>query len=100
MEGFKTSSLNRIGDNNIITILDREKPDLLFMDYHLGSIDTKQFALAIRNNAEWQNLPVVMTSAIDYSRACLAAGATDFIVKPFNWEDVTRRIRIILGTSV
>jgi DNA-binding response OmpR family regulator len=55
--------------------------------------------MAIRNSAQWQNLPVVMTSAIDYSRVCREAGATDFIVKPFNWEDVTRRIRIILGAS-
>jgi DNA-binding response OmpR family regulator len=31
MDGFKTSSVNRIGENNIIPILDREKPDLVFM---------------------------------------------------------------------
>jgi DNA-binding response OmpR family regulator len=41
-----------------------------------------------------------MTSAIDHSRQCREAGANDFILKPFNWQDVTHRINSILGNSV
>lgn len=100
MEGYQTASINRIENNDMITVIDREKPDIILLDFHLGSHETTKYVSAIRASEQWSWLPVIMTSAIDYRRRCLEAGATDFIVKPFDWEDVTTRINSILSDSI
>lgn len=100
MEGYQTASINRIESNNILLLLEKEHPDLILLDVHLGSQETIQFVQGIRASKKWSLLPIIMTSAIDYRQTCLAAGATDFFVKPFKWDDITNRINSILSDSI
>jgi len=100
MEGFKAASIHRIENDNIISVVQKENPNIILLDYHLGSKETTRYVAALRASEQWLNLPIIMTSAIDYSRICLAAGATDFIVKPFNWDEITNRIKNLLNNSV
>ena len=51
-----------------------------------------QFVVESRSNESWQQLPILMTSAIDRSKNSLAAGANDFLLKPFNWQEMTERV--------
>ncbi len=83
-----TSSLN-IKDNDIIALLDEEEPTLLILDYHLKDIETLPFIGDIRNNSKWKDLAVIMMSAVDLKKECVAAGANDFILKPFDWKAIT-----------
>lgn len=100
MENFQTSSVTSVHDGGLISILERERPDVLVLDVHLVSYETLEDVQRVRATEQWHNLPIIMTSAIDYSRQCQEAGANDFILKPFNWQDVTHRINSILGNSV
>ncbi len=100
MEGFKAASIHRIENDNIISVVQKENPNIILLDYHLGSKETTQYVAALRASEQWTSLPIIMTSAIDYSRICLAAGATDFIVKPFNWDEITDRIKNLLSNSI
>ena len=100
MENFQTSSATSIQDGGLIPILEEEQPDVLVLDVHLVSYETLEDVKRIRATEQWHTLPIIMTSAIDYSRQCREAGANDFILKPFNWQDVTHRINSILGNSV
>ena len=100
MENFQTSSLTSVHNGGLIPILEQEKPDVLVLDVHLVSYETLEDVKRIRATEQWHTLPIIMTSAIDYSRKCREAGANDFILKPFNWQDVTHRINSILGNSV
>jgi DNA-binding response OmpR family regulator len=93
MEDYQTASANRV--DNILGLLDQEEPHILILDFHLGPKETLEQVPLIRANAEWQHLPILMTSAIDLRQDCLAAGATDFILKPFNWQEVTKVINKI-----
>lgn len=99
LDNFETASFNQIGPDGIIPILEREKPDIIFLDFHLGSNETLQYVTAIREDPTWNHLPIIMTSAIDYNKICRDAGANDFIVKPFNWEEVTQHINLLLSDS-
>lgn len=95
MEGYQAVSVNSIGGEGIIPILDGEKPHILILDFHLGTKETIEHMTAIRTNEDWQHLPVIMASAIDRRHECLKVGADDFILKPFNWQDLTQRINQI-----
>lgn len=99
LDDYRTASVNSIDPTGIIPILERENPDIIFLDFHLGSNETLQYVTTIRQDATWQNLPIIMTSAIDYGKICRDAGANDFIVKPFNWEEVTQHIHVLLDNS-
>jgi DNA-binding response OmpR family regulator len=92
MEDFPTSSINKVENDDIIAALNKEKPDILILDYHLGSIETLEFITTIRANSDWQNLPILMTSAIDRHQECIQAGADKFMLKPFDWQEVTSQV--------
>lgn len=95
MDNYETASANAIGSEGIVSLLDSEKPDIIILDFHLGPQETLQFVVEIRSNESWQQLPILMTSAIDRKKNSLAAGANDFLLKPFNWQEMTERINKI-----
>jgi DNA-binding response OmpR family regulator len=92
MEGYQTAIVHTLENEDIISLLKKEKPDILFLDFYLGAQQTLPYLNLVRQDADWQHLPILMTSAIDHGQDCLAAGAHDFILKPFNWDDLIRKI--------
>lgn len=92
MENFQTVSAHRIEDENILALIDAEKPQVVILDFHLGSRETIVYVEDIRADDKWRTLPILMTSGIDYREKCLEAGANDFMLKPFDWREVIKRI--------
>ena len=92
MEGHQTAIVYDIENEDILALLNLEKPDILFLDFYLGAKGTLRYLAPIRNDDDWQQLPILMTSAIDHGQDCLAAGASDFILKPFNWDDLIEKV--------
>jgi len=93
LEDFQTASTNSVEDGDIVAILRREKPQALILDFYLGSQETLPYLQAIRADTEWQHLPIIMTSAINHRQECLDTGANDFILKPFNWQEVAKMVK-------
>lgn len=92
MEGYQTAIVHDIENEDVLSLLNFEKPDILFLDFYLGAKETLRFLASIRADTDWQHLSVLMTSAIDHAQDCLAAGANDFILKPFNWDDLISKV--------
>jgi DNA-binding response OmpR family regulator len=95
MDNYDTTSASIIEGGDVISLLNKERPHILIMDIHLGSQDTLGYARAIRADSEWQHLPVLMTSAIDRRQESLNAGASSFMLKPFNWPEISRVVNQI-----
>lgn len=93
MENYQTASVTEIDDEGIIALLDREKPQLLILDFHLQSQDTLVYLPVIRANQTWQDMAILMTSGLDQREICLAAGADEFLLKPFNWQFFTKTVK-------
>lgn len=74
----------------------REPPAVMLLDVMLPHVDGLQLVALLRRQPAWAEVPVLMLTAKaqehDVSRA-LAAGATDYIVKPFQPEDLLARVR-------
>ena len=95
LENYETASASAVRNGDMISLLNETKPHMLVLDFHLGSQHTLEFVATIRANADWQHLPILMTSAIDRSEECLEAGADKFILKPFNWLEMTKSVNTI-----
>jgi DNA-binding response OmpR family regulator len=93
IENYQPASRKAIEQGDIVSLLNQEKPDILILDLHLGSEDALKYIRSIRSHPDWQDLRILATSAMDHWRECMEAGTDDFILKPFNWEDVIKKIK-------
>ena len=75
------------------------RPDVVFLDLHLGHLDGHDVLAQLRS-AEQQPEVIVLSgeTSEDVRARTLAAGARDFITKPFDIADVLQRVRAVLGS--
>jgi DNA-binding response OmpR family regulator len=75
-------------------------PDLIIADIDMPRIDGYMFIENVRASGFFREIPIMMLSGIEASAErirCLRMGADDYMVKPFNPEELTVKIEILLG---
>jgi len=74
------------------------KPDLVLLDVMMPPPDGLAVCRQLRKKQETAVLPVLMLTASEGSekQTAIAAGADDFIVKPFNRAELLTRIRSLI----
>jgi CheY-like chemotaxis protein len=82
-----------------MAVVKRDKPDLIFMDYHLASTDSISILKELKADKKLKHIPVIMTSGLDRSEECIKAGAALFVLKPFRPTNLMGDIRSILKGS-
>jgi DNA-binding response OmpR family regulator len=80
----------------VVSVVRREKPDLVFMDFHLAETESLSILKEIKGDEELQDIPVVMTSGLDHSQECEQAGAARFVLKPFRPANLVAELRAVL----
>jgi signal transduction histidine kinase len=82
-----------------ISSLERVQPDVILMDVMMPEMDGIQACRLIKENPQWQSVPIIMVTALnskeDLAR-CLSAGADDFISKPINALELRARVNSML----
>jgi DNA-binding response OmpR family regulator len=92
MEGFQVATLlDQEGD--FIENIRRENPDVLLLDVFLGEWNGVDIIRRMRQAPDLKRIKVVMTSGIDKGDECRAAGADDFLLKPFMPDELIQKIR-------
>ncbi|PJF29393.1 MAG: response regulator [Phototrophicales bacterium] len=86
LDGFDIVVAHRGGD--VIGLAEQTHPDIFLMDYHLNDMHGVEVLRHLRAHPTFANVPVVMTSGLDVSEEVMAAGASAFLVKPFEPEDL------------
>jgi len=80
-----------------------ERPDVIVLDVHMPKLDGYRLARQIRRNPATRDTPVILLDAhperIDVLRG-FAAGANDYISKPFDPVKLLARIREALESTV
>lgn len=77
--------------------LSTEKPDLFFLDVSLPGMDGYTFCRQIKDDADLNRIPVTFISSHDTIDARITgyeAGGEDFIVKPFDPQEVLRKLKV------
>lgn len=80
-------------------VINRNKPDLILLDWMLPGMSGIDYARRLRADAETQDIPIIMLTAkgdeVDKVRG-LDVGADDYITKPFSTKELLARLRAIL----
>lgn len=85
---------------NVRSILDIEQPDLLILDLWMPVLSGDQVLRMLRENPQTKNMPVIVISAsTDGKEIADKAGATDFLAKPFDVEELTSLVDSYLVTN-
>ncbi len=87
------------GQEGLAYLEEGDLPDLIVADVQMPNIDGYAFLEKVRASGFFKHIPVIMLSGIESSQErvkCLKMGADDYIVKPFNPEELSIRINNIL----
>ena len=77
-------------------------PDLILCDIKMPELDGKSFLKQLKVTGAFRKIPFIALSSIDTSSTrvyMLKAGANDYIVKPFNPEELIARINNTLSLT-
>ena len=91
LEGNQVATVTR--PEEIIPAIERERPALVLMDYHLAGGDVLETLRRMKADDALRRVPVLVTSGIDCETACREAGAESFILKPFRPAQLLERVR-------
>jgi DNA-binding response OmpR family regulator len=91
MEGFDVVALDASMD--VAAEVERQKPDALFMDVHLGGQSGMNILAKIRKNKKNTGVRVIMTSGMNMKDECMSLGADEFLMKPFMPDDLINALR-------
>ena len=90
LEGYRAVVVSHPDD--VLPEARRTRPVLAVMDVHVSHGDTFGVLEAMRADETLKAMPVVMTSGMDVSAKCLAAGADAFLLKPFRPTELLNMI--------
>jgi DNA-binding response OmpR family regulator len=97
-EGFDV--VTEINSTNLIREMNNNSPDLLLLDLWMPVLSGDQVLKTLRTSPEFENLPVIVLSAsVDGSSIANGAGATDFVPKPFDMDDLIIKIKGLLSNT-
>jgi DNA-binding response OmpR family regulator len=93
IEGYQVAQLDDSTEANLIDKLSIEKPDILLMDVYLRQINGLDLLRSLRDNTNFRDLRIIMTSGVNLRENCLKFGANAFILKPFMPEELMSTLR-------
>jgi putative two-component system response regulator len=96
--GFKV--LTAMNGKHALSLIKHHKPDLILSDINMPEMDGVDFCKAVKKDPSFSAIPFVTMSTNDdrsIMRRMLQIGASAFLVKPFNLEQVVITIEKLLS---
>lgn len=78
----------------LLAAIQTEQPDSILLDVHLrNSVNGIDLLRALRGIPGLPKTRVIMTSGMALEEECMAAGADDFLLKPFMPDELINKLR-------
>jgi two-component system response regulator MprA len=76
------------------------RPDAILLDLMMPGMNGRQFLQALRNDAKFEQVPVLIMTAVHGLEVNLASiGASEVVEKPFNVEDLLNKVALAVYRS-
>ncbi len=79
---------------------ENELPALIITDLRMPSMSGRKFVAFLKESDRFKSIPVIVLSSEDNAeekRELIELGAIEYIVKPFNPQDVRSRVQNVVG---
>jgi len=100
LENYGVNVISAIDGKDALQQLEQNgKVDLVLMDMMMPEMDGYDSTRRIREHAKWRNLPVIAVTAKAMTgdrEKCMAAGASDYITKPVDVDQLISLLRVWL----
>lgn len=82
-----------------LSLLQKEIPDLILLDLQFPNMQGEEFCTLIKKDPRLNHIPVILFAAksFDFENLLKEIGAEDFIVKPFQQQELISKIKKYLG---
>jgi len=82
-----------------LDLLQNSPVDLILLDLLLLGMRGEEFCKKVKSDAKLKHIPVILftASASDVSKVAKEVGADDYIMKPFEPEDLLSKIKKFIG---
>lgn len=100
LEGYRVRTA--LDGHEVIEAIAKEKPELLLLDVMMPGMSGYQVCEQLREQYDHAQLPIIMLTALTQSDDRIrgfAAGANDYLSKPFNKQELAARIKAHLSAS-
>jgi diguanylate cyclase (GGDEF)-like protein len=99
LEAEKYEVIEAENGEEAIKIINQKVPDLVLLDYKMPKMDGREVCRRVKKDILLRHLPIIMVTGkgeITDKVDGIDAGADDYIVKPFEPEELLAHIRMIL----
>jgi DNA-binding response OmpR family regulator len=94
-EGFDVVAVSNSLD--VESVLEQESPELLIIDLWMPALSGEQVITSLRANERLKKTPIIVLSASsDGRQIAFAAGADDFVAKPFDLDCLIATIKKVV----
>ncbi len=100
--GFEVTAEGANGLDALARLREGPTPDLALVDWNMPEMNGLEFVTALRTERAWDAMRVVMVTTeteFDNIHTALAAGANEYLMKPFT-EEALREKLALLGFQV
>jgi two-component system chemotaxis response regulator CheY len=73
-------------------------PDVLLVDWNMPVMNGLEFVQAVRSRQHLDRLPIMMVTSeteLDRMQLALAAGANEYVMKPFGKEVIAEKLQLL-----
>jgi DNA-binding response OmpR family regulator len=97
LDYYGYDAMDAANEESARKIISSNHVDLLIMDMLLSGVDGTDICRQLKQDKKTSSIPILMFSAHPTAKeSCLAAGADDFISKPFEMNDMMDKISFFL----
>ena len=99
-QGFEADLATSAEDGwAFLTQHEHDGPDMILLDVNLPGMDGMSLAEKLKGHAEFQYIPVIICTvndSLDYKIQGLARGGDDYLIKPYNPDELIGRVNAML----
>lgn len=95
-------SISNNGYEAMVSLEEGKIPDLIISDLSMPKMNGHDFIEMVKESGFFKTIPLIVLSATESSSErikCLKQGASDYLVKPFNPEELMLRLENIFNSQ-